>query len=343
MRTLVISDLHLGSWAGHDVLRRPVPRARLLEALDGIDRLVLLGDVLELVSRHPARAIAIAEPVVREIGRRLGPDREAIVVPGNHDAALVRAWALAQGSRLTPATTVDPNASAILARLVSWLAPARTRVSYPGVWLADGVWATHGHYLDRHLIPESTMGLPRPHTRSARAWKERVATISYESSRGRRRRGSPDTFAGRLMARPVGALLESAAEAMRRLTLPQLPWLLMNAGLTPVTAAVLDRQMRFATIPAVELVARRLGVEADWIVFGHVHRRGPLDGEWWPPGPGGVRVVNPGAWLYEPLLIDRVRPPHPYWPGGAVLLEPGREPCTIGLLDDLTPAQLTGT
>ena len=35
------------------------------------------------------------------------------------------------------------------------------RVSYPGVWLDDGVWATHGHYLDRHLMPESSVGILR--------------------------------------------------------------------------------------------------------------------------------------------------------------------------------------
>jgi hypothetical protein len=39
--------------------------------------------------------------------------------------------------------------------------------------------------------------------------------------------------------------------------------------------------------------------------------------------------------VYEPLLVHRARPPHPYWPGGAVLLEPGADPRAIGLLDDL--------
>jgi hypothetical protein len=43
VRTLVISDLHLGSRNGVDVLRRPAARDALLEALDGVDRLVLLG------------------------------------------------------------------------------------------------------------------------------------------------------------------------------------------------------------------------------------------------------------------------------------------------------------
>ena len=114
----------------------------------------------------------------------------------------------------------------------------------------------------------------------------------------------------------------------------------MKARLAPVSAALLDVQMRHAAIPAIVRVADRLGIQADWIVFGHVHRRGPLEGEEWAPQAGGVRVANPGSWLYEPLLLDRATPPHPYWPGGAVLIEPGRQPRTVGLLDDLGPAEL---
>ena len=108
--------------------------------------------------------------------------------------------------------------------------------------------------------------------------------------------------------------------------------------------------MRHAAIPAMGRVARRLGVDADWIVFGHVHRSGPREGEdtalWRDRATGGTgtgahRVcLNTGSWLYEPLLVDRVDPPHPYWPGGAVLLEPGRDPRAIGLLDELTAADL---
>ena len=57
VRTLIVSDLHLGLRSGVEVLRRPEPLARLLQALDGVDRLVLLGDVLELpVVEHAARA-----------------------------------------------------------------------------------------------------------------------------------------------------------------------------------------------------------------------------------------------------------------------------------------------
>ena len=71
-----------------------------------------------------------------------------------------------------------------------------------------------------------------------------------------------------------------------------------------------------------------------------MHRLGPRGEPDWRPVPGGPRLLNTGAWLYEPMLLDRARPPHPYWPGGAVLLEDGRAPRTVGLLDDLQAEEL---
>jgi hypothetical protein len=58
----------------------------------------------------------------------------------------------------------------------------------------------------------------------------------------------------------------------------------------------------------------------------------------WPSS--GPRLINSGAWLYERLLLDRAAAPHPYWPGGAVLLEDGRPPRSVGLLDDLSAGEL---
>ena len=59
---------------------------------------------------------------------------------------------------------------------------------------------------------------------------------------------------------------------------------------------------------------------------GHVHRRGPLpddDLARWRGPDGRPRIVNSGAWTYEPLLLHRATPPHPYWPGGAIRLRDG--------------------
>ena len=48
MRTLVVSDLHLGAASGKDLALRAELRAPLIEALRDADRLVVLGDGLEL-------------------------------------------------------------------------------------------------------------------------------------------------------------------------------------------------------------------------------------------------------------------------------------------------------
>jgi hypothetical protein len=44
--------------------------------------------------------------------------------------------------------------------------------------------------------------------------------------------------------------------------------------------------------------------------------------------------------VYDPPLVHRAKPPHPYWPGGAVVLGDEGEPRAIGLLDHLDPATL---
>jgi hypothetical protein len=153
MRTLVISDLHLGMRHQRDVLRRRAPLDTLLDALADVDRLVLLGDVVELSDHNPEDALAVAAPVLRALGRRLGPNREVILVPGNHDRRFVAPWIQAMGARLSVDSSVPLNATPELAAVSAWLAPAQVSARYPGVWLADRVWATHGHYLNRDLGP----------------------------------------------------------------------------------------------------------------------------------------------------------------------------------------------
>jgi hypothetical protein len=44
--------------------------------------------------------------------------------------------------------------------------------------------------------------------------------------------------------------------------------------------------------------------------------------------------------VYEPLLLHRATPPHPYWPGGAVVVDGERDPVAVGLLDDLPAGAL---
>lgn len=341
MRTLVVSDLHLGSRLQRDVLRAPVPRERLLAALRDVDRLVLLGDTIELLEARPRDAMAIAEPVLRDIGAALGPEREVVIVPGNHDRLLIRDWVGAHRHELTLDTEIPAAASELLARVVRWLAPARVTVRYPGVWLADDVWATHGHYLDRHLLPESAYGIARGLL--GRLPRDGATPAEYEQ------RPSVTALEGPLtlwMPRWLARRIADLVVAVRRSTTTGMPLMAMrdSAWLARARSRVLGVQMRRASIPALARVVHRLGVDerAAAVVYGHVHRGGPReddDAERWTGPTGRPRIYNTGSWVHEPLLLHRARPPHVYWPGGAVLVSDGAI-SVLALLDDVPGSAL---
>ena len=152
MRTVVVSDLHLGLRAGNDVARRPELRARLTELVRGADRLVLLGDVLELRERSLPSAIEIARPLFEDLAGALGSG-EMLLVPGNHDHALLASLEASDkgsGALRSLENRLNPRPDHPLGRLARDLSPARLTFAYPGVWLDRGVYATHGHYMDAH-------------------------------------------------------------------------------------------------------------------------------------------------------------------------------------------------
>jgi hypothetical protein len=340
VRTLVVSDLHLGARLRRDVLRRAVALDALLDALDGVERLVLLGDVLELIEGRPRRVMEVAEPVLRAVAGRLGGGREVVVVPGNHDAALVRPWLLLRGVSSAVDAQIPADATPMLERVVSWLEPAHVRVYYPGVWLSDRVWATHGHYLDRHLLPEAAFGIARGLL--GRLPRDGAEPVDYERAGGVSLTRL-EALLTRWLPRPLAALFDDLAEVLRAATMPGFPQRVLSHRIAPLTATMLGAQMRRASIPALARVVHRLEVDAEWVIFGHVHRCGPLAGDnpqtWRGPG-GRPQIANTGSWVYEPLLVHRATPPHPYWPGGAILLEDRGEPRAIGLLDHLDAASL---
>jgi UDP-2,3-diacylglucosamine pyrophosphatase LpxH len=342
VRTLVVSDFHLGLRLERDVLRRGEALDALLRALDGVDRLVLLGDVVELLEHRSERAMEIAEPVLRAIGAALPRRTEVIVVPGNHDNELISPWLRAHGVPASPDAELPRDATPLLADVSSWLEPAEVRVRYPGVWLSERVWATHGHYLDRHLLPEAAFGVARGLL--GRLPRDGAAPLDYE------RAGGPsltrlEALLTRWLPRPLAGLVDDLAELLRAATMPRVrtPRGLMSRRLSPLTARLLGAQMRRASIPALGRVVHRLGVDADWVLFGHVHRCGPLaaddPADWLGPA-GTPRIVNSGSWVYEPLLVHHATPPHPYWPGGAIVLDDGQDPRAVGLLDHLGAAAL---
>jgi hypothetical protein len=333
VRTLVVSDFHLGAGPRHAVLEWCAPRERLLVAVEGIDRLVLLGDIIELLGSSPARALPVAEPLLRALGERIGARGEVVLVPGNHDQVLIARWLSSRREPLAVDTAVPLDASRALARVTSWLGSA-VRVHYPGVWLADGVWATHGHYLDRHLLPDSSYGVARGLL--GRLPRDGARPDEYESG----------PSVSRLAARMPASLRAPVTEALdiaRAATMPGARRYLLSPRMAPLTAPLLGFQMRRASIPALARVVHRLGIAADCVVFGHVHRLGPLAADEpsdWRGPTGTMRLLNTGSWVYEPLLLHGARAPHPYWPGGAVLLADGAPPRAIGLLDDLAVSEM---
>ncbi|HJS92913.1 MAG TPA: hypothetical protein VJ741_01525, partial [Solirubrobacteraceae bacterium] len=228
---------------------------------------------------------------------------------------------------------VPVDATPELASLTSWLAPASVEVHYPGVWLAPGVWATHGHYLDRHLLPESAYGVTRGVL--GRLPQPGATPIDYERA-GRLSVTRVEALAIKTLPRPLATLVEDFAELVRASTMPLAPHRLLHPRMARFTAGALGTQMRRASLPALSHVVGRLGVDADRVLFGHVHRLGPLAGDVetrWRGPRGRPQLINTGSWVYEPLLVHNATAPHPYWPGGAVILEDGRPPRAVGLLD----------
>src|SRR3954454_18541635 len=72
MRTAIISDLHLGVASDEDVLRDAAVRRVLFEEIAGADRLVLLGDVVELRNLPLGPSLERARPFFKDLGEARG-------------------------------------------------------------------------------------------------------------------------------------------------------------------------------------------------------------------------------------------------------------------------------
>ncbi len=359
IRQLVISDLHLGTRTGADVLTRPQAVAALLERLDGVDRLVLLGDTLELRTGPARDALAVAEPVIRAIGDALGSGGQVVLVPGNHDHAIGAGWLDWRARRQLP----DPlaldervgadRASWIAKRLAGWLSPAAVEVAYPGLWLRDDVYATHGHYLDAHIVIPTLERLAiGAVARMVGAVPDPAAPEDYEAllapiyalsqASAQRADGTRSPIAGR-SAMGIWSSLSSRRGRRVRAYALQVPFrlgvgLANRAGLGPVQPQIGVVDLRGAGLAAIGEVARRLRVTPAHLVFGHTHRTGMLDGdelgEW--RTPGAIALHNTGSWVFEPQFMGGdQRSENPYWPGGAIAVDDDGPPRLERLLADV--------
>ena len=133
-RTLVVSDLHLGTRAGATWLRRDGVLDALLDALDGVDRLVLLGDTLELRQGRASRRARARAPRPRARSASGWPVARWCSCP----ATTITRWSAAGSAharrRVSGSSERCAPARASFARraVASLLAPAQVEVAYPG-------------------------------------------------------------------------------------------------------------------------------------------------------------------------------------------------------------------
>ena len=359
MRTLVVSDLHLGTRAGVDVLRRAAALDAFTAALAGVDRLVLLGDTLELRQRSVGEVLATAEPVLRTIGERFA-GRQVLLLPGNHDHALISPWLARRDAPLGLEERCAPaQASFAAGRVAEMLGPARLELAYPGAWLGDGVYATHGHYLDLHMTMPTLERViiaasARLTLNGKRRWDDVHSPSDYEAVIGppyawvdaaaQSDRASQAVIGGRTVAvwnalRPGGGRRRLRARALAA-AFPLAVRALNAAGLGPLRSELSPGELRRSGVRAISEVAERLQIEAEHLVFGHTHRAGPFPddapAEWLTPN--GVRLHNTGSWIHSPTFSRG--PGSPYWPGTAVVVEDGAPPRLEALLDDRTAGEL---
>jgi hypothetical protein len=368
VRTLVISDLHLGAASGADVLRRAELREPLLAAVRDADRLVILGDGVELRDRPQHDVAEIAGSLYADLGRALGPDGELIMVAGNHDHALVAGWldarlvtaqsgSLALEQRFTP-EEAGPLAAALAARAAA--GAARVTVAYPGVWLREDVYALHGHYGDVHATVPTferlTAGAMARFV--ARVPGEEATPDDYEAVLApvyawlhavtQRRDATPVSASQQASARAWVALAGSDGRRDPRTIALRTGYRAGIATLNAIGIGPLDRDLsgpalRRSGLHAIREALRRLGVHAPHVVWGHSHRPGPLPSddaaEW--VRPGGGRLHNTGSWVFQPYFVSASSAGSPYWPGTAVVVEDGAAPRVVSLLADRSREELS--
>jgi hypothetical protein len=359
MRTAIVSDLHLGSGFGEDLLRDAEIRRVLLEQLGGADRLILLGDVLELRELPLATALEAARPFFEEVGEAMA-GRPVVLVPGNHDhrlaEPLLEQLALA-GTPLGLEHRAEPSGEP--ARLIgAWLGRAELQLSYPGFWLRDDVYATHGHYMDCHMrLPRleciaaaATMRTLRPlPARPGPADYERVLQPGYGLTYGlaqggvARRAARPSERAYRRIAAGNGT--SRLRRAALRAAVPAGIW-----GINRLLRAEFDASFDGASISrnciaAATELAERLRLDAAHTITGHTHRGGPHEDEAEWVLSGGGRLHNSGSWVFATAFHHPGTPPGPYWPGTLTWLEdsgpPRRDRLLLGRSGDELRASVT--
>jgi predicted phosphodiesterase len=271
--TAVISDLHLGTRTRGDLLARPTVRETLLSELESVDQVVLLGDSIELRDGPLTDALAAATSFFDDLGEALS-GRRVTIVPGNHDYQLASRWLARRGARpLALEELSTPQSGDPLDGLASRMGGTELVLAYPGVWLRPDVYAMHGHYLDCHNDVRTFECL-------ARALMERLKRAPRNGY------NTPDDYEAVLA--PVYRAIYRVAQSRRARHLARIGkaavrwWERLNGYRGP---------RRRPGVGAMAQVVDRLGIDADYVLFGHLHRTGS-----WPV-EGGPTLLNTGSWI----------------------------------------------
>jgi hypothetical protein len=234
-------------------------------------------------------------------------------------------------------------------------------IAYPGIWLREDVYATHGHYMDCHMT------LPRLECIAAAGLVRAFGPIPEPAS--------PSDY--ERVLRPVYGFSYALAQAglARRATRPsERVWRAISSGRNgdrgrarrtavlataragvPATVWTLNRLLRSEFEPDLSAAAitasgiaagtemsRRLELRASHVITGHTHRGGPWEGEApWPLAGGGL-LHNTGSWVFASAFHHPGTPPGPYWPGTVTWLEGDAPPRRVRLLIDRPRDELLG-
>jgi hypothetical protein len=333
LHTLVISDLHIGAGSGRAALDDPEVLRRLADVISQAQRLVLLGDIIELRQGPLQDALAAASRILPQLVAGLGEGREVILLMGNHDHQLrVHSEALGQVEWM-----LSQNGNAV-------------RIEYPGVWLRDDVYADHGHYLDRHTttpafervaagamarflkLPLSAMSETNDYERLLAPIYAWMFAISQTSGR------EIDAADGGGSARALKLIRDSrglkgfAVQAGLR----SLLGVADLARLGPFSPDLSPVMLRRSSLIAYGQALATLGLRPTYALFGHTHRAGPLrddDRSEWTT-PSGVQLFNTGCWVNESAAFMSEEPAdNPYRRGFAVEVDQDGPPRLVNLLD----------
>ena len=336
-------------------------RQALFAEIGGADRVVLLGDVVELRDRPIGAAFDLARPFFEELGAAIGAV-EVTLVPGNHDHRLAEPL-LDELSLAAAPLELDSGrgpAAGPTAALDAWLGPARLRLAYPGLWLREDVYATHGHYMDLHLtIPRAecvgaaivTRFVGPPPDRARPEHYERVLRPIYglgfgvaqgRSPRNAHNNGETSEAAWELLAgrRPDRTVRRRLAAAGARAAFPVAVAGVNRLLRSDFEAEVSGPSLFRAGLAGAGEMARRLGVDGGHVITGHTHRGGPRPGEDPWPLPGGGRLHNTGNWIFSTAFHHPGTPPSPYWPGTVTWVEDEGPPRRVDLLRDRDHAEM---